>query len=281
MHSKANCWLKMTHTWCAWVAAAFAVLTFLAMGQHAYAQTYTSGQTVRILFVGNSLTYYNAMPNMVAEIFRDSKPTLEIQSDLLAEGGATIRAHLDAGAVQRELRAKHYDVVVFQEVGGFPECPSDFRGCVDSPKAIAVMASLIRDSGARPIWFSTWQSSRELQASLSGSARSLADKLHLQLADVGAVLTRYADLVPGAPLLLADGHPQPLGSWVIAEVIANAIQPHVWRGFGSAMACGPDWTSIGLHIDSLASLQNAAPVRCFGISGEHVRAIQRLERRDK
>jgi aryl carrier-like protein len=83
------------------------------------------------LLVGNSLTYYNAMPNMVAEIFRDSEPRLDIQSDLLAEGGATIRAHLNAGAVQRQLRAKHYDVVVFQELGGFPECPSDFRGCVD------------------------------------------------------------------------------------------------------------------------------------------------------
>jgi hypothetical protein len=92
------------------------------------------------------------------------------------------------------------------------------------------MASLIRDSGARPIWFSTWQLSREMLASLSGGARALADRLHLRLADVGAVLTRYADLFPGAPWLRTDGHPQPLGSWVIAEVIANAIQPHVWRG---------------------------------------------------
>lgn len=139
------------------------------------------------------------------------------------------------------------------------------------------MASLIRDSGARPIWFSTWQLSREMLASLSGGARALADRLHLRLADVGAVLTRYADLFPGAPWLRTDGHPQPLGSWVIAEVIANAIQPHVWRGAGSAKACGPDWTPIGLHMDILASLQNTAPVRCFELSGEQVLAIQRLE----
>jgi hypothetical protein len=278
MHRKGRCRFNGTQPWRGWVATAFGAITFLAMALHAYGQAYTSGQTVRILFVGNSITYYNAMPHMMTEIFRDSEPRLKIQSDLLAEGGARIRSHLDAGAVQRELRARHYDVVVFQELGGFPECPSDFRGCVDSPSAIAEMASLIRDSGARPIWFSTWQPSRELQAKLSGGARSLADKLHLEIADVGAVLTRYADLVPGAPLLRSDGHPQPLGSWVIAEAIATAIQPHVWRGPGSAKACGPDWTSIGLHIDSLASLQNAAPVRCFGISGAQVLAIQRLER---
>lgn len=254
-------------------------LAFLTMGLHAYGQTYTSDRTVRILFVGNSLTYTNAMPNMVAEIFRDSKPRLEIQSDLLVEGGATIRSHLQAGAVQRELRAKHHDVVVFQELGGIPECPSGFRGCADSPKAIAEMASLIRDSVARPIWFSTWWSSRELQTRLSGGARSLADKSHLEVADVGAVLTRYADLVPGAPLLRSDGHPQPLGSWVIAEVIATAIQPHVWSGRPSAQACGPDWTSIRLHIDRLASLQTVPPEeRCFGISGEQMLAIQKLER---
>src|SRR5258708_7444314 len=252
MHRKRSCWLNRTQTWRAWIATAFGAITILAMGLHAYGQAYASGQTVRILLGGNSLPYYNAMPNMVTEIFREWEHRLKIQSDLVVGGGATIRTHLNAGAVQRELKAKHYDVVVFQELGGFPECPSDFRGCVDSPKAIAEMASLIRDFGARPIWFSTWQSSGELQARLSGGARSLADKSHLEVADVGAILTRYADLVPGAPLLRSDGHPQPLGSWVIAEVIAHAIQPHVWRGLGSAKACGPDWTSIGLHIDSLA-----------------------------
>jgi hypothetical protein len=248
------------------------------MSRHAYGEAYTSGQTVRILFVGNSLTYYNAMPNMVVEIFRESEPRLEIHSDLLAQGGATIRSHLEVGAVQRELGAKHYDVVVFQELGGFPECPSEFRGCADSPKAIGELASLIRDSGARPIWFSTWQSSRELQAKLSRGAKSLAEKLQLEVADAGAVLTRYEDLIPGTLLLMPDGHPQPLGSWIIAEVIASAILPHVWRGSAPAKACGADWTSIGPHIDGLASLQNGAPVRCFGISGWQVRAIQRLER---
>ena len=93
-----------------------------------------------------------------------------------------------------------------------------------------------------------------------------------------AVLARYTDLVPGAPLLSSDALPLPLGSWVIAEMIANAIEPHVWRGPGSAKACGPDWTSIGPHIDSLASSQKGAPVRCFDVSGEQVLAIQRPER---
>jgi hypothetical protein len=239
---------------------------------------FANGQPVRVLFVGNSLTYFNAMPSLVGKILANSIPRIDMRSEMLAQGGATIRDHLIAGVVQRTLKATHFDVVVFQELGGFPACPSDFRGCSDSPNAIEEMVSVIKAAGARPIWFSTWQPSRDAQERLSAGAESLARKLHIDVADAGALIYRYIDENPAAPILRSDGHPQPLGSWIIADVLASMIQPHTWRGSGSIEVCGPEWRGHELKFTMLSSRQKQPPQACFSLPRQQMMEIQKLER---
>jgi hypothetical protein len=264
--------------WCMWVL--FMCLAFAGIPLRAQDRPLASPGPVSVLFVGNSLTYYNAMPSLVAEVLRNSNPSLRIQSELLAQGGAHIRDHLNAGVLERTLRLRHFNVVVFQELGGFPECPSDFPGCLDSPDAVTAITALIRKYGARPIWFSTWQSSQVSQLRLSNRASSLAHGLRLEMVDVGATLTRYSELEPEAEVLRSDGHPQPLGSWIAAEVIARAIRPLGSPGTASMKACGPDWASHDLKLSSLASSQQQPAQRCFRISADEMRTVNKLVHAD-
>jgi hypothetical protein len=111
----------MSHTSKFVISLAWIALVF--MGNIAVGRT-----AVRVLFVGNSLTYYNAMPDMVAQIGRTSNRRIDFTIDMLAQGGATIRDHLIDGELSRELAKQHYDFVVFQEVGGFPLCDEGFPG---------------------------------------------------------------------------------------------------------------------------------------------------------
>jgi len=51
-------------------------------------------ESMRVLFVGNSLTYYNNLSGMVESIYESSRPNSTLHTELLASGGALIRDHL-------------------------------------------------------------------------------------------------------------------------------------------------------------------------------------------
>ena len=86
----------------------------------------------RVLFVGNSLTYYNDVPSLVTALVRSADPQTSIETDMLADAGATMRDHLSDGAFSIVLDAGHYDVVVLQDRGSYPMCSRGDAACADS-----------------------------------------------------------------------------------------------------------------------------------------------------
>ena len=86
---------------------------------------------LRVLFVGNSLTYYNDVPGLVRQMSRSADQSVDIDVEMLAAGGASIAQHIQAGHLQRYLRDGDFDFVVFQDIGGWPICPPEFPGCAD------------------------------------------------------------------------------------------------------------------------------------------------------
>ena len=66
----------------------------------------------KILFVGNSLTYYNDVPRAVAALLEAEGTHREVEVEMLAEGGATLDQHLQGAAFDRTLKAFAPDVVV-------------------------------------------------------------------------------------------------------------------------------------------------------------------------
>jgi hypothetical protein len=66
-----------------------------------------------ILFIGNSLTYYNDLPNLVARDGKDSG--IEIKTDLIAYANYALEDHWNDGRIQQLIATKKYDFVVVQQ----------------------------------------------------------------------------------------------------------------------------------------------------------------------
>lgn len=75
--------------------------------------TVPSDSAKSILFVGNSLTYFNDLPNLVARIGRDSG--IEIKTEMLTHGNYALEDHWNDGQMQQLIATKKYDFVVVQQ----------------------------------------------------------------------------------------------------------------------------------------------------------------------
>jgi hypothetical protein len=214
----------------------------------------------RVLFVGNSLVYYNDLPRMTAVLAAAGAAPLEVE--MIAGAGTTMREHLERGTLRRELARRHYDTVVLQDRGGYPLCMRDDRDCAGSVAAMCEAATLARTAGARPIWFGTWQSFAEAQAALSKLGARAAKDCGVAFADVGAAMQRFLARSRVRPWL-DDGHPDASGSWVAAAVLARAItdeRAHVPEPMPET--CRVRWQDAHPDEGSVASTQTSPARDC-------------------
>ncbi|MBK8496869.1 MAG: SGNH/GDSL hydrolase family protein [Chitinophagaceae bacterium] len=75
-----------------------------------------------ILFVGNSLTFYNDLPGLVAKAGRDNG--VEIKTEMIAYPNYALEDHWNDGQIQTLIASKKYDFVVVQQG---PSSQSDGR----------------------------------------------------------------------------------------------------------------------------------------------------------
>jgi hypothetical protein len=78
------------------------------------AVSYVPGQkSLRILYLGNSLTYSNDLPALVAELA--SMDGVTITYKMMAPGGVSLEDHWNAGEAQIEMSMHEYDLIVGQQ----------------------------------------------------------------------------------------------------------------------------------------------------------------------
>src|SRR6056297_941890 len=79
-------------------------------------QTPAPSNPDRVLFVGNSLTYYGNVPAIFSALAEASgKP---VTSDMIVVGGAELTERVADGTVARALDERRYTALVLQERGG-------------------------------------------------------------------------------------------------------------------------------------------------------------------
>jgi len=224
---------------------------------------------LRVLFVGNSLTYYNDVPEVVRQLSRSDKKSARFAVEMLAAGGASVAQHLEGGHLVQYLSDGNFNFVVFQDIGGWPICPPEFPGCADSVVSIEELVELIRSKGAEPIWYSTYQRIPAIQTALSDKARQIAGSLDIRLADVGAAWSYYESIAgEGAPFL-DDGHPNQVGSFIAAATILQAMSSHTAPlKLDVQELCFREWQGTGLSKASLSSEQKLPKLRCVSITPE-------------
>ncbi|MFC1898436.1 hypothetical protein ACFLYJ_02570 [Candidatus Cloacimonadota bacterium] len=106
----------------------------------------------RILFIGNSITYYNGGVDLhTMNLANNIDPTLEIDCFAMTGGGWTLEMHYNNPALIDEIQQGEYDLVMLQEMTSRP---------VNDPDLFyyyaAALDSVITDSGAETAFFFSW-----------------------------------------------------------------------------------------------------------------------------
>lgn len=183
---------------------------------------------MRILMLGNSFTFYNDMPDILAKL-----TGAEVVS--YTRGGARLAEQLNP---ETELGAKtvaaldnrSWDYVILQEMSNAPITSKDAF-----LRSTAALCEKVHSVGATPILYATWayeKGSKKMSemdisydvmsAQLSAAYQEAAERSDALIADVGR---RFYQLADKEPLYVEDGcHPNEEGSRIAAETIAEVIE---------------------------------------------------------
>jgi lysophospholipase L1-like esterase len=188
----------------------------------------TQTATMRILMLGNSFTYYNDMPAMLANL-TDAEVVTH------ARGGAILAEQLSSddqmGALTlAALEEGGWDYVVLQEKSSRPIRSN----AEDYLKSVTKLAKLARECGATPIIFATWPYNEDAKrlANMGISREEMDEQLRAAFdaaaTSSGALVADVEDAFAQASshelLYAKDGvHPSVIGSKLAAEVIAQTI----------------------------------------------------------
>jgi hypothetical protein len=176
---------------------------------------------LRVLFIGNSYTYYNDLPSVIADLTRDARETRPIVAEQLTVGGATLESHVERGEAVRRIRAGSsrgaWDVVVLQEQSTRP-----LEDTAKMYRAVRALAAEARRVGARPALYVTWArlARPHAQDTLSRAYRRIAAELGALVVPVGDAwaMIRGTDEAIGRSLFIGDGsHPSPSGTYLAAS----------------------------------------------------------------
>lgn len=204
----------------------FALLFGLCHVHNAHAQQ----QVYRVLFVGNSYTYYHSMPQLFAAIAEHTLPEgHKVETKFLGGGGATLQKHWEVGLVQESLKSGDWDFVVLQEQS---QLGAQKLADPDSPELFYRYARMfdaaIKANGAQTVLYMTWsrEQLKEDQIYLTKAYTHMATELGAILAPVGLVWDRLRDDT-ALKLYTDDGsHPSLTGSYLAAGTLAATLFGH-------------------------------------------------------
>ena len=188
---------------------------------------------MKILFVGNSYTYFNDLPEVVRNICVASGVDTEI--DAVTAGGYTL-AHFvsESNPYGRQLREKcasnAYDFAVLQEQSTRPAVsPKTFY------KYLRLLLPVIQATGAKPVLYETWGRAdgapvltchhwthEQMQQKLRTAYETAAAEHGIAVAHAG---DRFSEAYrAGEAVFDPDGsHPSPAGTQIAAREIAQTI----------------------------------------------------------
>ncbi|MCF6318669.1 MAG: SGNH/GDSL hydrolase family protein [Proteobacteria bacterium] len=215
------------------------------------------------LFIGNSLTYYNDVPSMVSAFYAASFEGKHMKVEMIAEGGYSLAQHLALPLIKKTITNNSYDAVVIQDFGGWPFCSTDIPSCSKDSDSLEELITMIKDSGATPVWYSTHQPNPEVQKSLSKEVKKISNKLGVELADIGAALQTFKKQNKNEKVFSEDFHLNYTGSLIAATTILQTILGNnISKDIVVGSICTRSWRGMNLQADRLASEQASKNQSC-------------------
>jgi hypothetical protein len=177
--------------------------------------------TKKILFVGNSLTYFNDLPSRVADIGA-SKGNL-VEQEMMAYPNYAIQDHWNEGCLQSMISSGYYDFIVVQQG---PSSQADgAQSLLDYGELIQ---QLCKQHDTKLAFFMVWPARVNYHTfnGVISNYTSAAYATGAILCPVGYAWKRYIDDTGDWSYYGPDDfHPSAVGTGVAAEIIYNSLFP--------------------------------------------------------
>ena len=195
---------------------------------------------VRVLFLGNSYTAVNDLPDTLARLAWSSGRRMETAAQ--APGGWTLLDQASSRDTAGLLTGQRWDYVVLQEQSEIPSVES-LRQTEMYP-AVRRLVTMIRNAGSMPLLFITWAHRSgwpanglpdyaSMQAAIDDGYRAIGAEQHVPMAPVGPAWLQVVAQEPNSGLWQDDGsHPTSEGTYLAACVFYAAIFDQSPAGLG-------------------------------------------------
>lgn len=229
------------------------ILLFLALGTFFTATA--QSRTKRVLFLGNSYTYVNSLPQMLRDVALSVGDTVIFDSN--APGGYTLQGHSTNATSLAKIAQGNWDYVVLQEQSQLPSFPIGQVELEVFPYA-RILDSLIRlhNPCAETVFYMTWGRQNGdaancpnwppvctymgMDSLLNLRYRMMAADNGAILSPVGAVWRQIRQMHPGIGLYQVDAsHPSVAGTYAAACSFYSAL----FRKDPSAITYNPSLTA--------------------------------------
>jgi hypothetical protein len=178
----------------------------------------------KVLFVGNSFTYYNnSLHNHFRRLVSASGQQFEKKprARIMTISGGHLPEH--SGGFANMVASEDWDVVIMQghSLGPIGEATAE-----PFQKAAREYSTIIRAHGAQPVFFMTWAytDKPEMTAELDAAYSEIGSELGAQVVPVGLAFAAVTDDRPDLELRIADArHPTLAGTYLAACTFYAAL----------------------------------------------------------
>jgi len=202
-----------------------------------------------VLFIGNSLTAANDLPQLVQRIARAAGVPIDVAS--VAKPNFSLEDHWNDGAASRVIASRRWDVVILQQ--GPSALPESRVLLIDAARRFD---AAIRASHARPALYMVWPSSQRSTdfPGVSESYRAAAHAIDGLLAPAGDAWRAAWRRDPKLALYGSDGfHPSQSGSVLAAMTIVRCVAGRLPASIRLDGITEADWAVFRAAVEEVAS----------------------------
>lgn len=185
----------------------------------------------KVLFIGNSLTAANELPEMV-EALSQSKGRFPLECRAETAYCFSLEDHWNAGKVRELLTRERWDFVVLQQG---PSSLADSRA--NLRQYVRIIAPVIRKAGAKPALYMVWPDRTRFRFfdQVRDSYRIAAEDVQGIFLPAGEAWRAAWQKDPNTPLYSADEfHPSLAGTYLAALVIYQGLTGDSPKGLPNA-----------------------------------------------
>ncbi len=187
---------------------------------------------MRVLFVGNSHTFCNALPWQVAALAASIGAPIDVT--MLTVGGMSLEWHRGQPMTLDALRFGGFDAVSFQQVS------HPFPGTAALLRDLEPLADLARAGGARPLLYEVWpeQDHPENATPMNQAYAAAEESLGIDGVPAARAWSRALEREPALPLYDPSDrrHAAPLGSYAAACCFVKVLLERDPRGLPARLA---------------------------------------------